>query len=114
MVKVGFIDYFKCNDLNIFNNVIEYFNKEIDKEITHIISGFNTGGEYLASEYAYKNDLGIIIHGEIFSKEGKVLEVERDRKIVDDSDIIIIFGKMQYVIDMTEEKGIPCMIVNIE
>ncbi len=97
MVKVGFIDYFKFDDLNVFNGIIEYFTKEFS-EITQVISGFNTGGEYLASEYAYKNDLGIIIHGEIFSKEGNSSEVERDRRIVDDSEFVEEHGEITTVI----------------
>ena len=81
------------------------------------MTGDARGADAIAVRLAQNHDLGVIVHKADWDLYGKKAGPIRNKKIVDDSDVLIAFpskhGKgTQITIDMANKKGIPVHVVD--
>ncbi len=101
------------NDYELLNRTLEGYN------ISEIISGGAKGADSLAKEYATEKDIQIIEFLPEYDKYGKGAPLERNKTIVDNSDMVIAFwdGKSRgtkFTIDYAtrQEKSIEIIKFN--
>ena len=95
----------------------EYVTRYILQGCTTIVTGDARGADAIAVRLAQNHDLGVIVHKADWDLYGKKAGPIRNKKIVDDSDVLIAFpskhGKgTQITIDMANKKGIPVHVVD--
>lgn len=93
--------------------------KYIPEETTIIISGGAKGIDTLASEYAYINNIPIIIFKPEYSKYGKFAPLARNKLIVEEADFIVAIWDGQsrgtlFTINYAKKLGKPIKIYTIK
>lgn len=92
-IKLAIVGYRDFHDYETLCNHVNEWRKEIemDKKITHIISGGASGVDKLAEKYAKDNNINIIIHYPDWKKYGKNAGPLRNKLIVNDATHLIAF-----------------------
>jgi len=92
-LRIAIVGYRDFHDYNFvekkFLEVVK--NSNLALEDVHIVSGGARGVDEIAQEIARRHGLSITIHYPNWKKYGKRAAAIRNRKIVDDCDIIIAF-----------------------
>lgn len=104
-----------------YNNkqfIFEYLHSKLDK-IGHLVSGgCPNGADFYANEFAKKMGLSITIHYPNWNKDGKVAGFIRNKKIVEDCEILIAFwtgsGGTKDSIEYAKKLGKKTIIHRVE
>lgn len=72
------------------DRLFDYLDSKIDK-IDLIVSGGAIGADELAHEWAKSRGKSILIHYPDWKKEGKIAGFKRNKKIIDDAEIVVCF-----------------------
>lgn len=115
--KIAVVGTRNYPDYDHFIGWIKYYTQNVTN-VCFVSGGAQSGGDALIKRYAEENEMYIIEHFPQYDVWGKNAPFTRNRKIVEDAEMMIAFwdGKSTgtaHVLGLAKEKGIPIRIVNI-
>jgi hypothetical protein len=116
-MKAGIVGYRNFNDKKYFEEVLKEIQNKV--KIDTIISGCAEGADTLARNYSLKNNICLIEYPAEWLKYGKAAGPIRNKKILNDCDILIAFlsknskGTKQ-IIQEAERRSIRVIVIEID
>ena len=114
-MKLAIIGSRTFEDYSLLNQEV---NKLVQKyDIDMILSGGAKGADTLAERYAQENSIPTMIYTPMYEKYGKSAPIQRNKKIIEESDVVIAFwdgvskGTKSAIVMAEKKNGATCIII---
>jgi len=116
--KVAVIGTRGYSDTEHFSAWVKYYTQNLEK-ICFVSGGCRSGADSLIELYATANENNMLVFYPQYDVYGKSAPLERNKQIVEGSDILIAFwdgvsSGTGHTIKLAQEKGIPIRIVDVK